>query len=139
MILFCTCANRRLRNSRSESVPQRRFRSMQKLANWPLFLVKILGIVLSVSSCLSVGQEGPLIHIGAIMGASCTKIGGIRCPICSFVEMHDAIRGRGIIIGANLSPRSISSIRNCRGPRTCCTTAWTSYRTSPPPPSDATW
>ncbi|KAL7549127.1 hypothetical protein ACHAWF_012401 [Thalassiosira exigua] len=51
-------------------------RSMQKLASLPLFFVKILGTILSVSSGLSVGQEGPLIHIGAIMGASCTKIGG---------------------------------------------------------------
>ncbi|KAL7454056.1 hypothetical protein ACHAWC_007011, partial [Mediolabrus comicus] len=52
-------------------------RSMQKLAHWPLFLVKIFGTILSVSSGLSLGQEGPLIHIGAIVGASCTKVGGV--------------------------------------------------------------
>jgi len=49
-------------------------RSMQRLANLPMLLVKILGTILSVSCLLSVGQEGPLLHIGAIIGASCSKI-----------------------------------------------------------------
>ena len=51
-------------------------RSMHRLASVRLFFVKVAGTILSVSSGLSVGQEGPLIHIGAIMGASCTKLGG---------------------------------------------------------------
>jgi len=48
---------------------------MQRLANWSMLFVKILGTILSVSCLLSVGQEGPLLHIGAIIGASCSKIG----------------------------------------------------------------
>lgn len=51
-------------------------RSMHKLASMRLFLVKVVGTILSVSSGLTVGQEGPLIHIGGILGASCTKFGG---------------------------------------------------------------
>ena len=39
-----------------------------------LFFVKIVGTILSVSSCLALGMEGPLIYIGAITGASCTKV-----------------------------------------------------------------
>ena len=50
-------------------------RSMQRIANWSMLVVKILGTILSVSCLLSVGQEGPLLHIGAIIGASCSKIG----------------------------------------------------------------
>ncbi len=50
-------------------------RSMQKVAYWELFVVKIVGTVLSVSSALSVRQEGPLIHLGTVVGAGCTKIG----------------------------------------------------------------
>lgn len=52
-------------------------RSMHKLASVRLLVVKIIGTILSVSSGLSVGQEGPLIHIGSILGASCTKFGGL--------------------------------------------------------------
>jgi chloride channel 7 len=42
-----------------------------------LFLVKILGTILSVSSGLAIGPEGPLVHMGAILGASCTKISNL--------------------------------------------------------------
>lgn len=49
----------------------KRFTSVQ------LFLVKIVGTIASISSGLAVGPEGPLVHIGAILGASCTKISNI--------------------------------------------------------------
>lgn len=38
------------------------------------FFVKVVGTILSVSSCLAIGMEGPLIYIGALMGAGCTKV-----------------------------------------------------------------
>lgn len=50
-------------------------RSMRRLADLPLFFVKIMSTILSVTSGLSVGQEGPLIHIGAIVGSHCSKFG----------------------------------------------------------------
>lgn len=51
-------------------------RGNQKFTRLSLLLVKMLGTILSVSSGLAVGQEGPLIHIGAIMGSGCSKISG---------------------------------------------------------------
>jgi H+/Cl- antiporter ClcA len=44
------------------------------VASFSLFFVKVVGTILSVSSGLAVGQEGPLIHIGAIMGSGCSRI-----------------------------------------------------------------
>lgn len=38
-----------------------------------LFLVKIFGTIFSAASGLMIGPEGPLVHLGAIMGASLTK------------------------------------------------------------------
>ena len=43
-------------------------------ASFRLLLVKMVGTVLSVSSFLAIGMEGPLIHIGAIVGCGVTKI-----------------------------------------------------------------
>jgi len=56
-------------------------RASQKFTRLPLFVVKVVGTILSVSSSLAIGMEGPLIHIGAIMGASCTKFSALlsRC------------------------------------------------------------
>ena len=47
-----------------------------KFSSLPLFLVKIVATVLSVSSGLVCGPEGPFIHIGAMLGAFCTKLTG---------------------------------------------------------------
>ena len=47
---------------------------VKRFSSSRLFFVKIVGTILSVSSGLVVGPEGPLVHIGAILGASCTKI-----------------------------------------------------------------
>lgn len=50
---------------------------VKKFSSWNLFAVKIVGTILSVSSSLAVGMEGPLIHIGAIVGASFSKLSTI--------------------------------------------------------------
>jgi hypothetical protein len=46
-----------------------------------LFVTKIVGTILAVSSGLVIGPEGPLVHIGAILGASCTKLYGLLLRI----------------------------------------------------------
>ncbi|KAL9189857.1 LOW QUALITY PROTEIN: hypothetical protein ACHAXT_009532 [Thalassiosira profunda] len=71
----------------------------------PLFLVKIIGTILSVSSALSVGQEGPLIHIGAIMGASCTKIGGTLSNVLIRWNARRAKRAKGHRRGTPARPK----------------------------------
>ena len=48
-----------------------------RFSNMPLFIVKIVATVLSVSSGLVCGPEGPFIHIGAILGTSCTRFARI--------------------------------------------------------------
>ena len=45
-----------------------------KFGRWSLFSVKIVATILSVSSGLVCGPEGPFIHIGAILGLGVTKI-----------------------------------------------------------------
>lgn len=47
---------------------------VKRFSSWNLFFVKIVGTILSVTSSLAVGKEGPLVHIGAIVGASCSKL-----------------------------------------------------------------
>ena len=47
---------------------------IKRFSSWKLFVAKIVGTILSVASSLAVGKEGPLVHIGAIVGASCSKI-----------------------------------------------------------------
>jgi len=43
-----------------------------------LLVVKVVGTVLSVSSSLIVGPEGPLVHLGAVIGAGLTKSAGLE-------------------------------------------------------------
>ncbi|CAJ1951978.1 unnamed protein product [Cylindrotheca closterium] len=47
---------------------------VKRFSSVSLFVVKIVGTILSVMSSLAVGKEGPLVHIGAIVGASCSKL-----------------------------------------------------------------
>jgi chloride channel 6 len=50
---------------------------VKRFSSLRLFVVKIVATILSVSSGLFLGPEGPLVHIGAILGASCTKLSNI--------------------------------------------------------------
>jgi chloride channel 7 len=56
-----------------------------KFSYFTLLLVKIFGTVLSVSSGLMVGPEGPLVHLGAIIGSLITRT--------RFLELHTAKLG----------------------------------------------
>ena len=44
------------------------------LVGLPLFVVKIVATVLSVSSGLACGPEGPFIHLGSMIGMSCARL-----------------------------------------------------------------
>jgi len=46
---------------------------VKKFSSWKCLIVKIIGTILSVSSGLCIGPEGPLVHVGAIIGAGLTK------------------------------------------------------------------
>lgn len=50
---------------------------IKRFSSLTLFLVKVIGTIFAVSSGLMVGPEGPLVHIGAIVGASSTKMSNI--------------------------------------------------------------
>ena len=54
---------------------------VRKFNSLPLLLVKIVGTILSVSSSLALGMEGPLVHIGAIVGACCSNLSGILTKV----------------------------------------------------------
>ena len=41
------------------------------LIGWPTLIVKALGVVLAVAGNIKVGKEGPLAHIGSIIGVVC--------------------------------------------------------------------
>ena len=47
---------------------------VKRFARTRLFFSTIIATVLSVSSGLVIGPEGPVCHLGAILGASCTKL-----------------------------------------------------------------
>lgn len=47
---------------------------VKRFSSMRLFFVTVLATILSVSSGLAIGPEGPLVHIGAIVGAGCTKL-----------------------------------------------------------------
>jgi H+/Cl- antiporter ClcA len=47
---------------------------VKRFASIRILFVKIVGTIASVSSGLAVGPEGPLVQIGAIIGAGCSKI-----------------------------------------------------------------
>lgn len=44
------------------------------LLNLKAGLVKLFGTMCSVGAGLAVGQEGPMIHIGAVLGYMCSQV-----------------------------------------------------------------
>lgn len=54
---------------------------VRRFSSAKLFFVKIVATILSVSSGLAIGPEGPLVHLGAIAGASCTKVSNLLLSI----------------------------------------------------------
>ena len=52
------------------------------------FFVKILGTVLSVSSGLCIGPEGPLVHLGAMVGAGLTRTGKLGRKVRALRRRH---------------------------------------------------
>lgn len=54
---------------------------VRRFSSLSLLLVKVVGTILSVSSGLVIGPEGPLVHIGAIFGASCSKLYGLLLSV----------------------------------------------------------
>jgi len=66
---------------------------VERFTSFYLFLVKIVGTILSVSSGLAIGPEGPLVHLGAIMGASLTKVGRFERHVWSLRRKCPMVAG----------------------------------------------
>lgn len=96
-------------------------RATHKFTRFNLFVVKVLGTILSVSSGLAVGQEGPLIHIGAIMGSGCSKISGLTSR---YIQKLQQCTGSGCLSGGG------DGCSGCRGGdcQCCC---WNCRRGGP--------
>ena len=62
-------------------------------ADMKTFLTKIFGTILSVSSGLVVGPEGPLVHIGAIIGQGLTKTTRLDIALRDFQRGHPTLSG----------------------------------------------
>ena len=64
---------------------------VKRFTSLKLLFVKMFATILSVSSGLVIGPEGPLVHVGAILGASMTKLGPTlnRWGICRSWAVND--------------------------------------------------
>jgi chloride channel 7 len=68
------------------------------------FLVKILGTVLSVSSGLCIGPEGPLVHLGAMVGAGLTRTGKLGRKVRALRRKHPRV-AEALGMGSIAPPR----------------------------------
>lgn len=64
-----------------------------EFAGMRLYCIKLLGTILGVSSGLVVGPEGPVVHLGAILGASMTKTAGIERTVHKLNKRHPKLSG----------------------------------------------
>ena len=64
-----------------------------KVGNTITLVTKIFGTILSVSSGLVVGPEGPLVHIGAIVGQGLTKTTKLDIALRDFQKDHPTLSG----------------------------------------------
>jgi chloride channel 7 len=53
-----------------------------------LFVVKLVGTIFSVASGLVIGPEGPVVHLGAILGAVMTKTGDLEWAVRKYRRNH---------------------------------------------------
>lgn len=84
---------------------------VKRFSSLRLFLVKIVGTILSVSSGLVIGPEGPLVHIGAILGASCTKISTVILQIFPDNSLYNINEGLWSFVTQDLSHFSTDAER----------------------------
>ncbi|CAB9516755.1 Putative chloride channel-like protein CLC-g [Seminavis robusta] len=82
-------------------------RGNQKFTRLPLFIVKVVGNILAVSSSLAIGQEGPLIHIGAMVGSSLSKISGILSKFLQSVQRWNPECCRSALMRAHINGPSL--------------------------------
>lgn len=93
---------------------------VSRFADPKLFLAKVFGTILSVSSGLAVGPEGPLVHIGAIIGALITKTRSLEMATMNLKSRLSRLIGLGTHVDIrsseselNHSVLSVSKSRQC--------------------------
>jgi H+/Cl- antiporter ClcA len=71
---------------------------------WKTFLIKSVAMILSTASGLSIGKEGPFIHLGTSVAAMISDIFGIKCDLGSqnFLSAG-AASGLAVAFGAPIS------------------------------------
>lgn len=69
---------------------------LSKYLSFPTFFSKILGLVAASAAGLSIGKEGPFVHVSAIIGNKLMKLG-------MFKSLHDNLTIRNQILAASVA------------------------------------